>query len=115
MSKQINHVFRSLAACVQNEFHLVHENDYSEVYNLHFSASGLAKFTILKNETRIATLFNDRYSSLNCEYHHKIRLVPGGSLKITGMNRDTMTQDLYFGCEVGKLHSKTLLDLINEE
>lgn len=63
------------------------------------SASGRAKFVIVKNEVVIATLFSSK-DSYNLFYPYPIALVSDDSLFITCINRDYQAQDLYVGFDV---------------
>lgn len=69
---------------------------------LNFSASGIGKFIIIKNDEHLATLFNS-HMNLNVQYMHDLDIKSEDRVIFRFDNRDTMDMDMYVGFEVEDL------------
>ncbi len=76
-----------------------------EYYNtpllLTLSASGLAKFIIVKNGQTAATLFNSN-NNLNILFYNTVNYTGYDLIEVIGINREyNVCQDLYIGWDLG--------------
>jgi hypothetical protein len=64
--------------------------------NLHFSGSGLAKFSLYLNGELLAILFNG-HQNYNCDYLHSVKFYANDIIEVELENRENVVQDLCVG------------------
>jgi len=74
---------------------------YNTPLLLTLSASGLAKFIIIKNGQTVATLFNNN-NNLNILFYNTVNYTGYDLIEVIGINREyNVYQDLYIGWDLG--------------